>query len=238
MLIGGLQKLTLLDYPGKIACTVFTVGCNFRCGFCHNPELVNLETESQFGGSNSKLISEEYFFEFLEENIGQIDGVCITGGEPTIQGNLMDFIKEIKKRGFFVKLDSNGTNPETLKKLFEEKLVDYVAMDVKGPIEKYQEIVGREIDLEKIKQSVELIKNSGVDYEFRTTIVPGLHVIEDMVRVGEWLNGAKKYYLQQFRAQITLDKKFENVVPFSDEEMMEFKDAVKSYVELCELRLI
>lgn len=231
MLIGGLQKLTLLDYPGKIACTVFTVGCNFRCGFCHNPELTEVK-------DNIDLISEKVFFDFLEENIGHIDGVCITGGEPTLQKDLIDFIKEIKKKGFFVKLDSNGTNPDILKKLINENLVDYVAMDIKGAPEKYKEIVNKDVDIEKIKQSVELIKNSGVDYEFRTTVVPGLHALEDMVVVGEWLKGAKKYYLQQFRSQKTLDKIFESVTPFSDKEMMKFKDTVKSYVDLCELRLI
>jgi len=197
MLLGGLQKMTLIDYPGKIAATVFTVGCNFRCPFCHNPELV-LSTQLSV---HSKSRSEEQvksFFEFLKTRQGKLDGICITGGEPTLQPDLVEFITRIKKMGFAVKLDSNGTRPDTLKELFDKRLVDYVAMDIKASQENYEKACGIKLDLERIKLSVDLIKNSGVDYEFRTTIVPGLHTEEEFKKVAEWLNGSRRYVLQKY----------------------------------------
>jgi len=165
MRLGGYQKLTLIDYPGKIATTVFTVGCSFRCPFCHNPELV---LPDHFPAPNKM---EKEFFEFLKKRKGKIQGVCITGGEPTIQPDIIAFIKKVKKMGFLVKLDSNGTRPDILKKVIDGKLVDFIAMDIKNSLKKYSKTVGTKVDIERIKLSIELIMNSGIDYEFRTTVV-------------------------------------------------------------------
>ena len=196
MLIGGFQKLTLIDYPGKVATTVFTVGCNFRCPFCHNPELVIPERElvKQF-----KPIEKE-FFTFLGKRKGKLDGVCITGGEPTLYPDLPEFIRRIKAMGFLVKLDSNGTNPKMLRKLFKEKLVDFTAMDIKNRPEKYAETTGTDaVDMDTIRESIALIRKSGMPYEFRTTVVPGLHEEKDFDGVVDLIDGATSYYLQEFR---------------------------------------
>ncbi len=198
MLLGGLQKMTLIDYPGKVAATVFTVGCNFRCPFCHNPELV-LSSQFTVYSSEQNERQVEEFFEFLKSRQGKLDGVCITGGEPTLQADLADFIKRIKDLGFTVKLDSNGTRPDVLKELFDKKLVDYVAMDIKSSLNNYEKVCGDiKLDLERIKLSVELIRNSGVDYEFRTTVVPGLHTVDEFKEVAKWLAGSRKYILQKY----------------------------------------
>jgi pyruvate formate lyase activating enzyme len=209
MRIGGFQKLTLIDYPGKIATTVFTVGCSFRCGFCHNPELV---LRAQFPAPNNM---EEEFFKHLEKRKGKLEGVCITGGEPTIQPDIIEFIKKIKALGFLVKLDSNGTRPDVLKKLYDQKLLDFVAMDIKSSPENYGKTVGlsslgtgRDLSLlDRIKLSVTMIMNSGVPYEFRTTVVPGIHSEQDFVKIGEWISGARAYYLQEYRDGRVLDPK-------------------------------
>ena len=199
MRIGGYQKLTLIDFPGTIATTVFTVGCSFRCPFCHNPELV---LRAQFPAPNKM---EQEFFKHLEKRKGKLEGVCITGGEPTIQPDIIEFIRKVRKMGFLVKLDSNGTRPDVLRQVFKEKLVDFVAMDIKNTPEKYSETVGLTADIERIKLSVQLIMNSGVPYEFRTTVVPGLHRQEDFLEIGKWLKGAKSYFLQEYRDGILLD---------------------------------
>lgn len=191
MLITGLQKLTLLDFPGKTACTVFTHGCNFRCPFCHNAPLV---TEK-----NNVFLSEEDFFSFLKKRQGILDGVCITGGEPTLQSDLTDFILKIKDFGYAVKLDTNGYNPDVLEKILSEGLVDYVAMDIKNSKEKYPLTVGTDIDIAKIEKSVELLKNTSIDYEFRTTVVKQFHTPDDFKAIGLWLSGESNYFLQQFR---------------------------------------
>lgn len=194
MILGGLQKLTLVDYPGKLAATVFTVGCNFRCPFCHNPELVIPSDKFQRG-----VLSEEDFFKFLGQRQGKLEGVCVTGGEPTVQKDILNFLHKIKELRFLVKLDSNGTNPEILEKAFSEKLVDFVAMDIKSSLDNYSKACGVEIDTSKIAKSVELIRSSGVDYEFRTTVVPGIHVLEDFISIGKWLCGIERYALQEYR---------------------------------------
>ncbi len=230
MKIGGLQKLTLIDYPRKIAATVFTIGCNFFCPFCHNPELVDPEKIKK-----QPIIPEIFFFDFLESRKGMLEGVCITGGEPVLQQDLPEFIKKIKNLGFSVKLDSNGSNPEILKKLIREKLIDYFAMDIKGPLEKYQEITRREIDLEKIKKSVELIKNFP-EYEFRTTVLPRFHKKEDIINIALWLKGSKKYFLQQFRPGKTLDSSFEKEKSYSSEELAEFCRLIRPYFTHCGVR--
>ncbi|HBB36541.1 MAG: Pyruvate-formate lyase-activating enzyme [Candidatus Moranbacteria bacterium GW2011_GWC1_45_18] len=193
MILGGLQKLTLIDFPGHIAATVFTVGCNFRCPFCHNPELII--SNFQFPLSN---VMERDFFKFLKQRKGKLEGVCITGGEPTIQPDIIPFIRKIKDLGFKVKLDTNGSRPDILRLLYDKKLLDFVAMDIKNSLEGYKKTANSKIDLERIRLSVDLIRNSGIDYEFRTTVVPGLHKESDFASIRKWLEGAKKYVLQAF----------------------------------------
>lgn len=195
MLLGGFQKMTLIDYPGKIAATVFTAGCNFRCPFCHNPELVAIDP----GDMSLFREQEKKFLDFLEGRKGLLDGVCITGGEPTVQADIVPFMRKLKDMGFLVKLDSNGTRPEILEEIFREGLADYVAMDIKNSAEKYAETAGTAVDMDKIRKSIRLIMESGADYEFRTTVVPGLHEEEDFDGVASLIEGAKRYYLQIFR---------------------------------------
>ncbi len=191
MIIKGLQKLTLLDYPEKTACTVFTGGCNFRCPFCHNASLV-----TKF---NSDEISESDFFELLNKRKNVLQGVCITGGEPTLMPDLYEFIYKIKSLGYLVKLDSNGYRPEVIKSLVNDKLIDYIAMDIKNCEEKYSLTTGiTDIDMSKIKESINFITNCGIDYEFRTTVVKELHTPTDIEAIGLLIKDAKKYYLQTF----------------------------------------
>lgn len=192
MIFGGLQELTLIDYPGKIAATVFTIGCNFRCYYCHNPELVLPEKIK-----NTKTLSEEEILNFLKGRKGLLQGLCITGGEPTLENDLLDFIKQVKALNFLVKLDTNGSNPEVLKKLLENKLLDYIAMDIKAPLAKYAIVAGVEIDLNRIQESIKLVRQSGLEYEFRTTIAPGL-TAQDILDIVPLIEGADNYYLQVF----------------------------------------
>lgn len=192
MILGGLQKLTLIDYPGHIAATVFTMGCNFRCPFCHNPELVS---DSRYTVSG---ILEKEFFDLLKNRQGKLEGVCITGGEPTIQPDIVEFIRKTKELGYKVKLDTNGARPDVLRQLYIQNLIDFVAMDIKNSLENYAKTANSKIDAERIRLSVELIRNSGIDYEFRTTVVPGLHEEKDFEKIGKWLKGSKKYVLQAF----------------------------------------
>jgi len=227
MKIGGLQKLTLIDYPGKTAATVFLIGCNFKCGFCHNPELIDV--------NEKEVISEKEFFDFLKKRKGLLDGICITGGEPTIVSDLFSFIKKIKDLGFLVKLDTNGSNPEVLKELINS--LDYIAMDVKTSMERYNKAIGREIDLNNINKSINLIKNSNINYEFRTTVIPGLVDKNDIASIGKWLKGTKKIVLQQFRNKKVLDKKFEKIKPYPDEDFYKFKKILEKYIDKVELRL-
>lgn len=201
MVLGGFQKLTLIDYPGKVATTVFTVGCSFRCPFCHNPELVlsrNLQSVTH------NLIEKE-FFDFLKKRKGKLEGVCITGGEPTIQPDLVDFIKKIKKLGYLVKLDSNGSRPDVLRQIINSKIIDFIAMDIKDSPKKYKKTSGERADFERIKISVEMIMNSKIPYEFRTTVVPGIHSEKDFNEIASWIKGAKSYYLQVYQENKILD---------------------------------
>lgn len=200
MNLGGYQKLTLIDYPGTIATTVFTVGCSFRCPFCHNPELVVGKKVS--GGQ----ALEDEFFKFLKKRKGKLEGVCITGGEPTIQKDIVTFIEKVRKLGLKVKLDTNGTRPDVLKKLLDLKLLDFIAMDIKNQPRKYNTTTGVKGDIKRIKLSVDLIMNSKVPYEFRTTVVPGLHKEKDFEIIAKWIKGAESYYLQEYREQIILNQ--------------------------------
>ena len=190
MIIKGIQKLTLLDFPGRVACTVFTAGCNFRCPFCHNASLV-------LGGSDG-FINENEIFAFLEARRGRLSGICISGGEPTLQPDLARFIRRVKELGYAVKLDTNGYRPEVLRELLSEGLLDYVAMDIKSSRERYSAVAGVEVDVSKIEESAALLMSSGVPYEFRTTVVRELHSAEDFPEIGNWLSGAEKFYLKSF----------------------------------------
>lgn len=233
MLIGGFQKLTLIDYPGKVATTVFTVGCNFRCPFCHNPDLVIPERElvKQFRPV------EKEFFAFLGKRKGKLDGVCVTGGEPTLYPDLPAFIRRVKKMGFLVKLDSNGTNPEMLRELFREQLVDFVAMDIKNRKEKYAETTGTEsVDMEKIHESVKLIMESGIPYEFRTTVVPGLHEESDFDAIAKWISGAPAYYLQPFRERTILNPSLREKVKGKTLDLEKIVEKLKPYFGAVSIR--
>ena len=192
MLICGLQKLSLLDYPEKLAATIFTGGCNFRCPFCHNASLVTRPEKCT-------PIPTDEVFNFLEKRVGKLDGVCITGGEPLLQNDIGGFILRIRELGFLVKLDTNGTFPDRLKTLLDKGLVDYVAMDIKNSVEKYPMTVGIEnFGTTGIIESIELLKNCSVPYEFRTTLVRGLHTDDDIKKIGELVKGAPRHFLQNF----------------------------------------
>jgi len=225
MKIGGLQKLTLIDYPGKLAATVFLFGCNFRCPWCYSSELVLAEKKQPE-------ILEKEVISFLKERQDLLEGVVICGGEPTINKDLGKFIKKIKKLGFLVKLDTNGSNPKMLKDLI--KIVDYVAMDVKLPKDKYKKILG--VNPENIDKSIKILKNSNIDYEFRTTVVPGILDKKDILKIAKWISGAKKYYLQNFRPEKTLDPKFEKKKPYTDEYLADIKKAISPFFKICKVR--
>jgi len=230
MKIGGLQKLTLIDYPGKVAATVFLIGCNFKCPYCHNPELVSPElVEGQ------PQIKESDFFKFLDERKGFLDGVCITGGEPTIHSDLPKFIQNIKKRGFSVKLDTNGSNSEMLEDLIKDDLVDFIAMDIKTSILKYSKVKAKN-KISQVQKSINIIKNSGKDYEFRTTVVPEIVNEKDIKEIGKWLKGAKKIVLQQFHQKKTLNSSFKNIEPYSLQDLKKMVKILEPHVEVVELR--
>lgn len=227
MILGGYQKLTLIDYPGKLATTVFTVGCSFRCPFCHNPELVDPSSILPLSRGGRKGGLEKEFFDFLKKRQGKLEGVCITGGEPTIQIDLVEFIKKIKKLGFLVKLDSNGTRPDVLKKLLDLKLLDFIAMDIKNQIKHYDKTTGTKVDKERIKLSVELIRNSRVPYEFRTTVVPGIHTQGDFSAIAKWIGGAESYYLQEYRELKILDPKLKKKTKGKKIDLDKIKASIK-----------
>lgn len=232
ILIGGLQKSSLIDYPGKISAIVFTQGCNFRCPYCHNPELIKGNREQET--VNWKL-NVSSVIEFLSSRIGKLDGVVISGGEPTLHSDLPEFIKEIKDLGFLVKLDTNGTNPMMLSKLLDSNLIDYVAMDIKAPIEKYESTVCASVDTENILKSIELLKfKSGIHsigYEFRTTVINSQLSVQDFEKIGKLIEGAEKYYLQKFVPVKTLDKDFLTRETYTDEEFEAIAESLKKYVK-------
>lgn len=192
MRIGGLQKLTLLDYPGKVACTLFLSGCNLRCPYCHNPALVLPEQ------SNAPGMPESEVFAFLEQRKGKLDGICITGGEPTLQPELPGFLEKLRGLGYAIKLDTNGTNPGMLNRLLHDGILNYVAMDIKNSPSRYAETCGGADVLSKVRESADLLLNSPTDYEFRTTVCKPLHTEKEMEEIGRWLRGAKRYFLQPF----------------------------------------
>ena len=191
MVICGIQKLTLLDYPGKVACTIFTRGCNFRCPFCHNADLVT--------GKPEVTVTGEEIFRFLRKRQGLLDGVCISGGEPLLQPDLEDFIRGVRSLGYSVKLDTNGSMPDKLKSLAEKGLLDYVAMDLKNAPEHYGRTIGAETyDVGNIDRSIRFLMGGEIPYEFRTTVVREFHQKADFEEMGRWIEGADQYFLQQF----------------------------------------
>jgi pyruvate formate lyase activating enzyme len=220
MKIGGLQKVSLIDYPGKVSAIVFTQGCNFRCPYCHNPELVNPDL---FG----ECIPAEAVFSFLDKRRGKLDAVTISGGEPTIQIDLPDFVREIKKQGYLVKLDTNGSRPEVIDILLRKKLLNYVAMDVKGPLSKYESIAGGEVDTAAIRESIELIRSSHIDYEFRTTVLKSLLTVADILELTKLINESNCYVLQSFVPVKILDNSYRLEKSYSKEELQDIKKKVE-----------
>ncbi|MBM3257690.1 MAG: anaerobic ribonucleoside-triphosphate reductase activating protein [Candidatus Nealsonbacteria bacterium] len=229
--IGGLQKTTLIDFPGRIAATVFLIGCNFRCPFCYSAELVLPEKMKL-----QPRISKKDFFDFLKKRKGLLEGVVICGGEPTVNDDLPDFIKRIKKLGYAVKLDTNGSNPKMIKKLIDEHLVDYVAMDIKAPFEKYDRAAGIKVKLDNIKESIETIKNSVLDYEFRMTVIPSLHKKEDVIRVAREIGRTKKFFLQNFRPEKTIDPELEKTKPYPKDFLLVIKEEISDFFDTCQVR--
>lgn len=225
MNISGLQKISLIDYPEHVACVVFTKGCNLRCPYCHNPELVdpaNLEAQE---------IPVPDLFSFLKSRQGLLDGVCITGGEPTLHGDLRDFIEKTRTMGFRIKLDTNGSRPEILSELIKRELLDYVAMDVKVPLEKYCSEMGFQEDVSSISRSIEILENSSTEHEFRTTVVPGIHSREDMTEIGKMIEGADLFFIQNFRPSKHLRSDMSSLQGFPLAELEQFKKTVEPFVK-------
>jgi pyruvate formate lyase activating enzyme len=228
MKIGGFQKTSLLDYPDEISAIIWTVGCNFNCPFCYNIDLVN---------KTAKIHSEEQVINFLEKRKNVIDALVITGGEPLIQKDIASFCEKIKKIGYKIKIDTNGTFPKKLQDLLDKKLVDYIAMDVKAPKDKYKKLAGTDVDLSKIEKSIQTIKDKAPDYEFRTTVVPDLLNPKDVVEIAKWLEGSKRFYLQQFKDDAYhLSEKFDRANPYDVTELDQMLQKVKPYFKECFLR--
>lgn len=227
MKIHGLQKMTLLDFPGHVACTVFLGGCDFRCPFCHNFELVD--------GSEKPIMDDSELLSFLESRTSLLDGVAITGGEPCLHSDLPELIKKIRSIGYPVKLDTNGNHPELLKQLIDEGLVDYVAMDIKNSEDKYAWTCGLpEMDLTPIKQSISILINSDIDYEFRTTVIKEFHEESDFCKIGEMIKGARAYFLQRFTDRDSVP--YGNLTSPHPDEMRHFAEIAGKYVENTNLR--
>ncbi|MHC1716771.1 MAG: anaerobic ribonucleoside-triphosphate reductase activating protein [Candidatus Dojkabacteria bacterium] len=221
---GGLEKTSLLDYPNKISAIIFTYGCNLRCPYCHNPELVIEALDER------REIPEKYILKFLKTRIGKLDAVVITGGEPLIYEGLEDLIVKIKEMGYLVKLDTNGFFPKKLKKIIDMGILDYIAMDVKYPKSQYIKISGKKNAFKKITESIDYIMNSSIDYEFRTTYVKGFHDLESAEAIGKMLIGAKRYYIQNFREGKTINPSLNSSNSFSDKELKQILKSVKPYV--------
>ena len=221
MKIHGIQKMTLLDYPGRVACTVFLAGCDFRCPFCHNSELI--------GGEAEPVMGEDEFFSFLNKRKGLLDGVAVTGGEPMLRADLPEFFRKIKSLGYPVKCDTNGNHPEMLKTLIDEGLVDYVAMDIKNSPERYGETAGlTAFATAKVEESINILLAGNVDYEFRTTVVDELHDEESFKKIGPWIKGAKRYFLQPFKDRDSVV--FSGLTAPSHEKLERYKNIMTEYV--------
>lgn len=230
--IKGIQKTSMIDYPGKICTILFTAGCNFRCPFCYNSSLVQ-------GHETLPEIPHHEILEFLDSRKKWIDGVCITGGEPLLNNDIDLLLKKIKDLDLLVKLDTNGTNPKLLKKLLENKLIDYIAMDIKNSFAKYSLTTGSKVDIEEIKESIKIIKNSGIEYEFRLTTLKKFHSDEDLQKISESLKGSKNFYLQNFKVTPELiDKNLDEEECFSGKELENFKHILEKNIEHVEIRNI
>lgn len=223
----GHQKSSFIDYPDKICTVLFTGGCNFRCPFCHNSGIVY---------NNGEDISEEYIFDYLSRRHKMIDAVCISGGEPTIHNELVEFIKKVKSMDYLVKLDTNGTDPKILTMLLEQNLLDYIAMDIKAPLEKYSKVANISVDIDKIKESINIIKSSDIDNEFRTTVCKELLSTGDILSIGEYIRGAKRYTIQNFRDSDTVLDGKGNFTAFKAHELSEIESQLKDYFDVLKIR--
>ena len=223
MKIKGLVKTSIVDYPGRVATVVFAGGCSFRCPYCYNADLV-LRPESLPDIEVGEVLR------LLAERQGFVDGIVITGGEPTLQTDLADFVRELKALGLAVKLDTNGYRPQSLQHLLQERLLDYVAMDVKAPLKKYPLVVGRRIDTKRIEDGIQLLLSSEIEYEFRTTVVPGMVTIEDVDAIAQSIAGARQYFLQQFRPSGTLAPQFAKMAPYPAPMLEKMADAARRWV--------
>jgi pyruvate formate lyase activating enzyme len=229
MKIGGLQKVSLIDYPGKISAIVFTQGCNFRCPYCHNPELVEQKLYQP-------CLSEKDILEFFSMRQGKLDAVTITGGEPTLQKGLIPFIQKIRKMGFAIKLDSNGSHPDVLARLIQDKLLDFIALDVKAPAEKYESVVKSPVAIDVIRESIQIVLKAKIPHEFRTTVVASLLTTKDILAIVREIAGAKRYALQKFQSARTLNKKYIDEKTYSDEEFLKIKKQLEKDVPVIIIR--
>ena len=229
-IISGIKKTSLLDYPDKISAIVFTQGCNFRCGYCHNPGLLQVN-------SKKDIYSVDVFFEFLKNRVGKLDGVVITGGEATLQKDLIPFMQEVKKLGFLIKLDTNGYRPDVVQDVINQGLVDYFAMDIKAPLDKYSFVTNVDIDTDKIFKSIDLIMKSNIPYEFRTTVMKSQLTYEDFEKIGELIKGADRYYLQKFEAKTDIwDSTLKDETTYSNDEFKGIISILKKNIKIVELR--
>lgn len=230
MKVTGIQKLTLLDYPGVVACTVFTAGCNFRCPFCHNAMLVLPEQ------IDDECLTDDEVFGFLKKRRGVLDGVAVTGGEPLLHADMPEFLARVKELGYKIKLDTNGSNPELLSEIVKNKLVDRVAMDIKNAPEEYARTIGlKSFDIAPVERSKEMLLRGDIDYEFRTTVVKGIHTKERLIGAAKWIEGAKEYYLQQFKDSGNLILP-DGLSAYDEKQMHALADAVRDYVPTVEVR--
>lgn len=228
MNIGGIQKTSLLDYPDIISAIIWTIGCNFRCPFCYNKDIVL---------GNVQPINNEEVISFLKKRRGILEGLVITGGEPLMQNDIANFCEKIKKIDYLVKIDTNGMYPEKLKELIDKNLIDYVAMDIKAPRIKYEKLTNVKVNIKKIEESIKILQDSKLDYEFRTTFVPELLTKNDIIEIAKWLKGSKRYYLQQFKSNTPLvSAKFEDVLPYPTKELIDILKEIKSYFDICGVR--
>ncbi len=228
-MIKGIQKISLIDYAPYTSTVLFFAGCNFRCGYCHNASMV-------VGYNELPDIKEDEVLDFLIPRKKWVDAVVITGGEPTLHHNLPEFIAKLKKEGFLVKLDTNASNPKMVDLLISKKLVDFVSMDIKSSLEKYDEAAGVKVNKEKIKETASILMKGTVDYEFRMTTVPGLVEKEDFSKIGLWLKGAEKFAIQQFKNEAVLEERFKKIKPFTALDLNEFKEILKPYFKNVEVR--
>jgi len=228
MNIGGFQKTTLLDYPEHVSAIIWTVGCNFHCPFCYNVELLKV---------TSDLFSEDEILSFLNKRKNFLEALVISGGEPFLQKDLKNFCKKVKKLGYKIKIDTNGTFPEKLKGLIDEKLVDYISMDIKAPKEKYEKLSGVKADLGKIDRSIKIIQNSNIDYEFKTTIVPNYLDKEDIINISKWIKNSKKFFLQQFKNDIpVVSSDLNQIRPYEENYLQNILKDIEPYFNECKVR--